>query len=109
MVDVPLVVIGFFALVLMPPVLMAVAHYYAVFAQDKTAWYVVMLDPRVKSVDHVAEDQARRYKLKVIKTFNGLVKGYTAIVPLKNVERLKSDRRVQHLERQEQEDEFASA
>ena len=97
-------VVGLLLLVGMPFVLMAGAHLYAITAQDKKVRYVVVLDPRVRSTQRVVEDHIKRYQISVDWTWDASVKGYSALVPVKQVAALEQDRRVQSIQRREAED-----
>lgn len=87
-------------LVAMPPVLMAIAHVYAVFAQDVKQHYIVFLRPKAP-VSKVTAEHARRYKLHVDHVFDSSVKGYSALVPLRRVRALRADRWVLRVEGRE--------
>jgi hypothetical protein len=82
-------------LAVLPPVLMGVAHAYAMAIQDKKAWCVVVMDHRVHSLERVLAEHRKRYYVVVIQEWDALTKGYRARIPVKYIEAIERDRRVQ--------------
>lgn len=92
-------------LAVLPPGLLVLAHLYAMSAQDKKAWCVVLLDRRVRSLDRVISEHQRQYRVVVIQEWDALTKGYRARIPVKYLDAIEHDRRVQVIQSWEQ-DEF---
>jgi hypothetical protein len=93
------------SLAVMPPGLMGLAHVYAMATQDKKAWCVVVMDPRVRSLRKVADDHKKRYHVVIVQEWDAVTKGYRARIPVKYLEEIEHDRRVQVIQSWEQ-DEF---
>lgn len=91
-------------LAILPPGLMGAAHAYALRSQDKKDWCVVLLDNRVRSVDRIVNEHRKRYGVVVVQTWDAATKGYRAHIPIKHLEALRGDRRVQIVEMWEQDD-----
>ncbi len=93
-------VILFFVLVALPAILMASAHYFGVFSQDLTINCTVLIDDKAPP-SLVAEKHAARYGLTVSRLFDSAVKGYIAVVPVKQLQNLEHDPRVTRIDFQE--------
>jgi hypothetical protein len=89
----------------LPPGLMGLAHVYAMAVQDKKAWCVVVVDSRVRSLDRVIAEHRKRYRVVVVQEWDAVTKGYRARIPVKYLEAIEQDRRVQVIQSWEQ-DEF---
>jgi hypothetical protein len=99
-----LTIIGL-ALAVLPPGLMATAHAFAMATQDKKAWCVVVMDRRVRSLEKVVDDHKQRYHAVIVQEWDAATKGYRARIPIKYLEAIEHDRRVQVIQSWEQ-DEF---
>lgn len=97
--------LALFTISVLPPGLMASAHAYAMMSQDKKAWCVVVVDNRCRSLERVVAEHKKRYHVSVVQEWDSATKGYRARIPVKYLEAIESDRRVQVIQSWEQ-DEF---
>src|SRR4051812_23977676 len=97
-------VMALITLVALPPVLMACSHLYAMQAQDRKIRYVVVFDPRVKSARKVVDDHISRFHVVVEQVWDSSVKGYSGLIPIKHLQAIENDRRVQSVLRREVEE-----
>jgi len=56
---------------------------------------VVLLDNRVTSVENVIAQHERRFQVSVVQTWDAASKGYRARIPVKCLDELAADHRVQ--------------
>jgi hypothetical protein len=97
--------LALFVLMALPPALLAIAHAYALATQDKKVWCVVVMDQRVRSLERVLAEHRSRYHVVVIQEWDAVTKGYRGRIPLKYIDRIEQDRRVQTVQSWEK-DEF---